>query len=1367
MSFETARQTVLDLLEATGMATDRALLRRLGPDAAHLAQVRQDLIDSGLALDHQGTGLIYVEPAAVALPEAQTAAPPSSLEKALTDLPSVLAVPLEAYYRDAHPVVKLWHACEAVEMVLRLVVMIGAADLRRQGRFDEALRAKVSPLIDRPTLGAWLRMAQALADRLREPGPPAFAPPLAELVDDALGPLLDNPGQPQTPRKSFTALRNQLAHGASLTRRAAESLVADWGKRFEDAMGRAAWLAEFSVVVFLGPDRYGALRGPTAAAVTFEPAPEALAVLRQLDIRGERVAAVHGPVALPLWPLLLYGVPSVPDPDVPEPPDQPTPQVYVRREGPWLQYTPVGSEDVCRSECSDPVALEAFCELFRPPPAPEAARGRQGADGGFEDEIGRVARQLVGRTRELDTIKEKLAASYDGVLWVAGVAGIGKSYLIARVVADLLACPPANTLVVPYRFKGGDHRCNRDRFLRLSVQRLRAWDGVERAEAAASDDAGHGDRALEGLKALLRGLKAGHRVLFALDGLDEIEELDRGFAQEIPAALAARYHGVTWLCAGRPEQGLPETFAPSASCQPVFPDGLPPMSRAEIRAMLLAQIGPLTAKLLRNDEDRTDQRLFPLPQVRAADLRGLRLPAAVRDVFRGNDVPLAENHVVRRVDAGKAPSWVVVDIDTGAAYTVKDGPGGLWVHGDEVVNPFIDLVARYSEGVPLYVRHVIIDILGARLRHLDEREAADKLPRSLRDYYEELLHRCKVSTLQQVLTPMVTLLAVAEEPLGDEQLSEYLLDRRLLKYAGEATTTVREGVARVRSMLRAGARPGGKPGHMLYHHSLRQHLHDSPTSREAVELSGDWLCDKCSQVPVPEDSFKPYVFRHGVRHLLAAGRYAAAVDLLRHLRDRPDIEPHLPRDFLRQFAKDLSTALKKRRKDLPAEEVRRIDAEGLKALLQDLYEIEPMYGGIRLLVDRAPAGTWPAELDSLIATEDFVILYTIAQALADAYRDDPTPERLAVLKALTEREDVSYHELGAYALKLVYARRPEEPLDAGLLGRLAESPSYADRMILGELLLMLTFQRRPGFDARALVPCASFWEPVWDYHRLDVCDLTAAGYFLRDGDNSLPETVRDEAVRRAYADLERTARLRAGLLVSSPVRDVAVLRELFEGYGTRATDRDRIRAAEDDLGRLLRTPALAEAMRVLFAHPLWDVGEAAASVLSSFAEAEPQAEEIIRELRQDEYWRVRYAAVEAAFAVRFLDQHRLFREAVHACYRDANCRVRGLCAENLMAWLVYSRPPEHRALVEEFKEEILYWVRWGDDCWLLEHVYHLFKALTERAGESGYDCEELLASGVSPLLGEPGERRFYELTRAEFLQRIEGQRARYPAFTDR
>jgi hypothetical protein len=95
-----------------------------------------------------------------------TASPPdhgTALGRLIAAWPSVLALPLQAYAEEAHPVQRLWHACEVVESLMRFLVMAGVADAARRGELSEALARRLAMHIERPTLGDWRGMVEALA----------------------------------------------------------------------------------------------------------------------------------------------------------------------------------------------------------------------------------------------------------------------------------------------------------------------------------------------------------------------------------------------------------------------------------------------------------------------------------------------------------------------------------------------------------------------------------------------------------------------------------------------------------------------------------------------------------------------------------------------------------------------------------------------------------------------------------------------------------------------------------------------------------------------------------------------------------------------------------------------------------------------------------------------------------------------------------------------------------------------------------------------------------------------------------------------------------------------------------------------------
>src|SRR5205823_11112764 len=195
--------------------------------------------------------------------------------------------------------------------------------------------------------------------------------------------------------------------------------------------------------------------------------------------------------------------------------------------------------------------------------------------------------------------------------------------------------------------------------------------------------------------------------------------------------------------------------------------------------------------------------------------------------------------------------------------------------GAQIINPFVERVAQAAQGMPLYVTYVVGDILSNRFGLLD---AGERLPPSLAVYHEELLRRCAVGTLHQVVTPLAATLATAHEPLTPAVLA-ILLHRRTLVPEGErGVQLVYQGLSALASMVRRALTPEGTEGYTLYHHSLRQHMCDSMTTHDAVDLARQALSQ--AALHVRDDAAAPYLYRQGITHLLETGRIDDACGLL-------------------------------------------------------------------------------------------------------------------------------------------------------------------------------------------------------------------------------------------------------------------------------------------------------------------------------------------------------------------------------------------------------------------------------------------------------------------------------------------------------
>jgi WD40 repeat protein len=200
---------------------------------------------------------------------------------------------------------------------------------------------------------------------------------------------------------------------------------------------------------------------------------------------------------------------------------------------------------------------------------------------------------------------------------------------------------------------------------------------------------------------------------------------------------------------------------------------------------------------------------------------------------------------------------------------VRDKESGATLH-----NAFITRVAQRSEGLPIYVNYVIGDLNAGKLGP----ENIDALPESLHAYHDELLRRASVGDLQAVTTPLLVLLALANEPLNSAELAALLKRRGVLETAD--IELVGHVLADLASMLRRAPDPDGEEGYTLFHHSLREHVIANPELRQTVGATRKSLAE--ASIHPQGDAAEVYLFRNGVQHLLSADRRSEALLLQTH-----------------------------------------------------------------------------------------------------------------------------------------------------------------------------------------------------------------------------------------------------------------------------------------------------------------------------------------------------------------------------------------------------------------------------------------------------------------------------------------------------
>ena len=698
----------------------------------------------------------------------------SSFSNFIKDLPQVIAIPLHEYAEEDHPSMKLWAACDAIELLLKFLVIIGAADRRQHGELDDKLLKELWGKIEMPTLGAWLSMAVSLSQSKSKND--LMMPEIDQYVNATLKTLLYGPDNPGTADTSFLKLRNRLAHGGGLTRKEAERLISIWQDQFEKTIEALDWLRDIKII---GLDNN--------VPMELKGTSDNLVAADNLDISqfkgdSDGVWLIKGDNTLSLWPMALFGYPSVSNAKGNiETGDINSTQIYVRKDVVQLQFTPLGAEGFSHSEAGVS-AVEAFQSLFSLKRANQKASEKAFKIQDFGREIQKDANQMVGRFEEQEHIENSFKDIEQGIVWITGPAGIGKSFLVARLAQDLIDNnKDENKIILPYRFKSGDDaRCSRDAFATFAIERLVAVGAL--IDNAKTEEKG---KAEDRLKACLDYLNKDKKVVFVLDGLDELLSRDATFAEDIPLGLDSMR--ITWVCSGRPEPELVKVFSNSRVINP-YPNGLPAMQIQDIRSMLLERIGLFRNKLLAGDKEK----------------------------------------------------------------------------GDEVVNPFIDLVAKRAEGLPLFVNYVTQDVQQGNY----PLDGTANLPKGLTAYHEKLIEGLGVGALKELLTPLVATLAMANEPLADQEIITFLRLRDRIPDGEAGDKLVTKGLAAIASMLRRAPDPEGEDGYMLHHLSLREHILTTETMSYPVEQARKAFA-KAAMSPDEEASISNYLYRTGVDHLLS------------------------------------------------------------------------------------------------------------------------------------------------------------------------------------------------------------------------------------------------------------------------------------------------------------------------------------------------------------------------------------------------------------------------------------------------------------------------------------------------------------------
>ena len=532
---------------------------------------------------------------------------------------------------------------------MRFLALARSAEIIGQsktGTAPEWLATAAAENLLKPTFGKWMALLRIIAEQEKK-SPSPVMPELADAAARLQSEHFAKPAEGGKPELvDLLSVRNPIAHGSGISDAYAQTLLAHWGSKTASVFEHLVFLGEIELWT-RDPDGCKRLNGPQA-----DPPPQQTlqAIADALPLGG--VALSRAGHLVMLYPLGR----RAPHRD----PHRHLAQIFVRQSdaGAGLVYNLFGAEDALQAE-SSLEELEQLERMFDIAAIRAAQRSANFQQRDYDGEFAGDAAAFMGREEALDSLWQAVVNRPQGIVFVFGPAGIGKSSLIARVTEDLRAeiveratRRQSREFLLAYRFIDRDRGCAPLPFLLFLIERLAAAKGT-------IVKAG-GDQTIEGLRDGVLQLLSDSgfdRLVLVLDGLDEMARREQRFIADFIGRLA-KIDRLLVLASSRPERGIPDAMAAAGAFTP-WPGGLPAMSRVELRAMLVSLLPRAARKLV--GDDQAGPNAVRNDFMAALETRAEGLPLYVKMVVQSTH---AKDFTLDRLkDSGWLPERVVAFFD--------------------------------------------------------------------------------------------------------------------------------------------------------------------------------------------------------------------------------------------------------------------------------------------------------------------------------------------------------------------------------------------------------------------------------------------------------------------------------------------------------------------------------------------------------------------------------------------------------------------------------------------------------------------------------------------------------------------------------